>query len=152
MLILYSIIYDIWYNIFRGLHQQNIIKIPNSFPSAVLITSFSRGKGGMMALFSPSSNISKVASSSPASSVPRRIWNHSSPLGKYSACWEKVGFDFILNPCFLNEIIVILENHFEPLSFSLSLHEKRGVEEKRETQNDYLKLIHLFKTLGVCYM
>ena len=40
------------------------------------------------------------------------------------------------SPCFLNKIIDILENHSESLSFSLSLQEKRGIEKKRETQND----------------
>ena len=43
------------------------------------------------------------------------------------------------SPCFLNKIIDILENHSESLSFSLSLQEKRGIEKKRETQNDSLE-------------
>ena len=48
------------------------------------------------------------------------------------------------SPCFLNKIIGILENHSESFSFSLSLQEKRGIEKKRETQNDSLECQYIY--------
>ena len=56
---------------------------------------------------------------------------------------------FDQSPCFLNKIIGILENHSESLSFSLSHQEKRGIEKKRETQNDSLECQYIYsKSLG----
>jgi hypothetical protein len=44
----------------------------------------------------------------------------------------------------LNKIISILENHSGSLSFSLSLHEKREIEKKRETKNDSLECHYIY--------
>ena len=69
------------------------------------------------------------------------LWYYSAPRWIRTQDLQSLGF--------LKKCIGILENHSRSLSFSLSLQEKRGIEKKRETQNDSLECQYIYsKSLG----